>query len=280
MDLLRAKLEKDLIRITDEFPGVMGVAIKDLSTGDELAVNGNEVFPIASSIKIAVLIEFFRKLEQGTINSKDQLTFLENQKVGGSGILKELGSVTMSLLDYAILMITVSDNSATNICIDLATMEDINETLSQLGLSVTRLVRKMQDKEGLAAGKDWLSTPLEMMKLMDGLYSKRGLSPWVCEESLKILRKPKVGLIGGVIRNSVPTEIEVADKSGWVNGALSDVGIVYLPKRPYVVALLTKHIPSTDPKMLNAIWTMTEVTRHVHCYFSEIDSATKYGRKV
>jgi beta-lactamase class A len=282
MDILREKLERNIARIADEFPGVMGIAVKDLSSGDELLVNADEIFPIASSIKVAILIEFFKKVEKGAIKPSELLTFRREQRVSGSGVLKELGeeTVTMSLLDYATLMITVSDNSATNICIDLVGMEEINETLAQLGLKTTRLVRRMMDLDGLIAGRENISTPREMVQLMDALHGKRGLSPWVCERTLEMLKKPKEGILEGVIRNAVPDNISVADKSGWVEGAACDVGIVYLPKRPYAAAIMAKHIPASDPKGLRALESMTLVTKLVHEHFTEIDSATPYGRRI
>jgi len=281
MNHLKAKLEKKLGRMDDEFPGVMGLAVKDLETGDELILNGDEVFPIASSIKIPVLIEFFKRAELGEIDTKRTLTFLEGHRVGGSGVLKELGSetLTMNLLDYAILMITVSDNSATNIVIDLVGIENVNQTLSQLGLTRTRLERKMMDAEGLKAGKENVSTPREMMTLMESLYAKRVLSPQVCEMTLEILKKPKEGIIEGVIRNSVSKDVKIANKSGWVDGATCDIGIVYLPKRPYIVSLLTKHVPLSDEKTLATIEAMTKVTKLIHEYFTEMSLATPYGRR-
>ena len=281
MNLLKIKLERKLTKINDEFQGVMGLAVKDLETGDEFTMHGDEVFPIASSIKIPILIEFFKRVEIGEIDPKSHLNLLESHKVGGSGVLKELGSgtLTMSLLDYAILMITVSDNSATNIIIDLVGIDNVNHTLSQLGLVNTKFERKMMNLEGLKSGKENVSTPQEMLTLMESLHLNRGLSPWVCERTVEILKKPKEGMIEGVIRNAVPEDVKIADKSGWVEGATCDVGIVFLPKRPYLVSIMTKHIPVADQKRLAAIEAMTKVTKLVYEYFSEMSLSTPYGRR-
>jgi beta-lactamase class A len=247
----------------------------------ELLVNGDEVFPIASSIKIAILIEFFKKIESGEINPEELLTLRKSHKVGGSGVLTELNEdfVTMPLIDYAMLMITVSDNVATNICIDLVGMKEINRTLTELGLNETRITRKMMDLKSLEAGNENISTPRDLIKLMRCLHHKNGLSSMVCKGTLDVLKRRKQGLIEGVIRNSVPNEILVANKSGWLDGATCDVGIVYLLNRPYAVAILTKHIPSKDPKRLKAIKLMTKVTGIIHDYFQEVDQSTPYGRR-
>lgn len=81
------------------------------------------------------------------------------------------------------------------------------------------------------------------------------------------------------IRNAVPEDVKIADKSGWVEGATCDVGIVFLPKRPYLVSIMTKHIPVADQKRLAAIEAMTKVTKLVYEYFSEMSLSTPYGRR-
>lgn len=281
MNILLFKLERELKKRVEEFPGVIGVGLKDITTGEEIFINDDELFPIASSVKIPILIEFFRKAEEGEIDIKQSLTFQENHRVGGSGVLKEIGAgtLTMTLLDYATFMITVSDNSATNIIIDLVGMKNVNNTLAHLGLTKTALVRKMMDKEGLAAGRENLSTPREMIKLMEKLYRREDLSFWVCEKTLEILKKRKEGIIEGVIRNAVPDNVEIADKSGWVEGALCDIGIVFLEKRPYLIALMAKHIPLSDSRLLATIGTLTEMAGLTFNYFYEKSICTPYGRR-
>lgn len=276
--LLRDKLESNLKIVAKVFPGVMGIGIRDLEKGDEIFVNGDEVFPIGSSIKIPILIEFFKKAEAGLIKPEAQLTLQEEHKVGGSGVLQELqpGQVAMSLLDYATLMITVSDNVATNIMIDLVSMGDVNKTLASLGLEKTKLQRKMIDIEAAKAGRENISTPIEMIKLMDFLYKGDRLSPHVRENTLAIMKKPKQA----VIRASVPDNIAVADKPGGVEGVSCDIGIVFLSRRPYAIVLMTKHVPISDFHSLETRATMIKVTSLVQAYFQEVDLATQSGRRL
>jgi len=276
--LLKEKLEYNLKLVAKNFPGVMGIGIKDLEKGDEIFVNGDEIFPIGSSIKIPILIEFFKKAEAGLIKPEAQLTLQEKHMVGGSGVLQELqpGQVTMPLLDYATLMITVSDNVATNILIDLVTMEDANRTLTHLGLEKTKLQRKMIDLEAAKAGRENVSIPKEMIKLMDLLYKGETLSQYVRENTLRIMKKPKQA----VIRASVPDNIAVADKPGGVEGVSCDIGMVFLPRRPYAIAVMTKHVPISDFHSLDTKATMIQVTSLVQSYFQEIDLATPLGRRL
>jgi beta-lactamase class A len=282
MSLLFGKLRVRLEEASARYEGVMGVAVKDLTTGEAILINGDEIFPVASAIKVPILIEFYRRIEAKTLDSATPVKYIESHKAGGSGVMKTLtpDAVTMLLIDYATLMINVSDNSTTNYFIDILGMEKINEVCARLGLKTTRLARKMMDLEAFKAGKDSFTTPREMVAIFDELYKPSVLSPFVCDETLKMLKKPKEGIVQGVIRNAVPDSVEVADKSGWVSGATLDAGIVYQPRRPYTVAVLVKHIPASDLHMVNALNALTEAAGLIQPYFEELSASTPNGRKL
>lgn len=278
MNLLREKLQKKLERAVQDFNGVMGVYAHDTSNPEnKVSVNEKVVFPTASSIKIAILTEFFRKAEQEIVDPSELLTLEEEHIIAGSGVLQELhpGEVTMPLIDYATLMITVSDNIGTNIMIDTVGMADVNEMLRGLGLVETKLQRKMIDWKAAAEGRENISTPEEMANLVDCLYHRRGLSEYVCSNTIEILKKPKMG----PIRESVPDDIPVANKTGGMGGVMCDAGIVYLPKRPYVVSVMTKHTPLSDFRNRETAAAVRAVTKAVHDYFEEMSLATEYGRR-
>ena len=260
----------------------MGIAVKDLTTGEVILINGDEVFPVASTIKVPILIEFYRRIEAKTLDPTTLVNYEESHKAGGSGVIKTLtpGAVTMPLIDYATLMINVSDNSSTNYFIDLLGMEKINEVCTRMGLKTTRLARKMMDLEAFKAGKDSFTTPREMVAMFEELFTPNILSQFVCDETLKMLKKPKEGIVQGVIRNAVPDSIEIADKSGWVGGATLDAGIVYQMRHPYVVALLAKHIPASDLHMVNALNALTDAAKLIYAYFEEVSASTPNGRKL
>lgn len=266
----------------ERYEGVIGAAVKDLTTGESLFINEDEVFPVASTIKVPILIEFHRRVEAKTLDPMTSVDFVEAHRTGGSGVLKTLtpGAVSMPLIDYVTLMINVSDNSSTNYLIDLLDLSKINALIAELGLRETRLARKMMNMEAFKAGKDSFTTPRELVAMFEELYTPRALSQFVCGETLKMLKKPKEGILQGVIRNAIPDSVDVADKSGWVGGATLDAGIVYQPSRPYAVALLAKHIPSSDLHMVNALNTLTEMARLIQSYFEEVSASTPQGRKL
>ena len=269
--------EKLIARITDvaaQLDGVMGLAVKDLTTGEEFLLNHKLVFPQGSSIKVAILLEVFKQAKEGKFSLQDRLWLEKKDKVGGSGILKELGDHTLSLTinDIAILMILVSDNTATNILIDLVGMENVNRTFSELGLTETRLQRKMMDYQAAAAEKENISTPMEMLKLLELIYRHQVLDPASCDAILDILKRRK----SGSIRQLLPSEIEVAHKPGGIEGVACDIGIVYLPHRPYIICAMTNYLMNGE----TGSKAIAEVSRLVYDYFWRLSLSTRYGRRL
>jgi beta-lactamase class A len=277
MSLLREKTQRVIEDIAEDYPAVIGLHSTSLTNPeDQLSLNADEVFPTASIIKVPVLLEFYRQAEEGTLDPAEVRPLGEEDKVGGSGVLQHLsaGSTSMTLEDYARLMINLSDNTATNVVIDLVGMDNVNGLLKRLGLVTTRLVRRMYAKGLDPDSVENLSTPRELARLMEMIQRREGLSGYVCEKSLDVLRLYKTG----VIRDAVPGEVAVADKSGWMGGVECDTGVVYLPK-PYVVAVMAKNVPSWDHGGLEAKETLREIASAVHEYYENVGTATRYGRR-
>ena len=265
MNQILKKLEGRLEDAAAAFEGVMGIAVKDLTLSDEIGVDWDERFLAASSIKIPILIELLRKAKEGAVDLEERVTVRDDVKVGGTGVLKEFGdgTATLALSDLASLMITVSDNTATNILIDVVGMEDVNGLLEGIGLRTTRLLRKMQDSEASAMGRENYATPGEFMKLMAALHTGEGMDPWVSEQTLSVLKKPKTTAINRLL----PYQVKVASKYGNMRDSYCDVGIIYLPERPYVFSIMTKHIPMGDLRKQGAIEEISKVSKMVYDYF-------------
>ena len=272
--ILREKVVARISGIAAKLDGVMGLAVKDLTTGEEFLLNHNLVFPQGSSIKVAILLEVFKQAKEGKFSLQDRLWLEKKDKVGGSGILKELGNHTVSLTikDIAILMILLSDNTATNILIDLVGMENVNRTLSELGLTETRLQRKMMDYRAAAEERENISTPMEMLKLLEFIYRSEVLDPSSCDAILDILKRRK----SGSIRQLLPSGIEVAHKPGGIEGVACDIGVVYLPHRPYIICAMTNYLINGE----EGSKAIAEVSRLVYDYFWRLSLSTRYGRRI
>ena len=172
---LRTRFEADLSRVAEGLNGVMGYAIKDLSTGDTFLRLPDAVFPQASSIKLTVLLELMRQVQEGKLSLDEKHTILRREMTVGDdeAILNKLGdgTVTMTLGDLAVFMVVLSDNSATNILIDRLGMDNINAGLVRLGLKETKLRRHMIDLEAARQGEENVSTPREMLALLEAVQA-------------------------------------------------------------------------------------------------------------
>lgn len=272
--LLKAKVLSQLKEISENLNGIMGVAAKDLISGEEIFLNQEIIFPQASSIKVPILIELFHQAEEGKVDLSSSLWLKKKAKTGGSGILNELGddSVQMSIKDFAILMILVSDNTATNIIIDLIEMDKVNRSLKTWGLKKTELRRRMMDVRAAARNEENISTPYETMTLLEKLYRGELLNQKHAEEVIEILKKPK----HTSLRKLLPPNIPVADKPGGVEGAVCCIGIVYLPHRPYIACIMTKYLISEE----EGNEAISQASRVLYNYFYLISRSNKFGRRV
>ncbi|MCH8207339.1 MAG: serine hydrolase [Chloroflexi bacterium] len=270
---LWTRLEDKVTHLVDEFPGVAGVCVAGLASPHRLKVRPNEVFPTASSIKIHILAQLMLRAERGEVDLGKRICVTPQMRAAGSGILADLdGDVELTIGDLATLMIIVSDNTATNICIDLAGMEETNDLIRELGLRSTHLRRKMQDNAAVAEGRENVSTPEEMVAVLERLYNDRP-STKAARMCLDVLRKPKPG----PLRKGIPPAVPLANKTGGVENVSCDAGIAYLPRRPYAIAVMTKFglgAPEVHDRFI------TDVARAVHETMATLDTTTDFGRGI
>ena len=238
--ILWQKLAATVVEVDSKLDGVLAVAILDLSTGQKYLLHGDEVMPTASSIKIAILAELYRQAQQGKLKLTDFYTLQQSDLVGGSGITSVLtpGMTRLTLRDVAGLMISVSDNSATNVIIDRVGMENVNALLDSLRLTHTRLRRKMMDLKAASEGRENVATPREMMLLLENLYRGKVLNKQMTEDFFNLLSVHKESYIP----RNLPEDVKVANKPGELEGVRNDSGIVFAGKRPYIISVMTTYL--------------------------------------
>lgn len=271
---LHSKLEAELNGVARHLDGVLGFAIKDLSTGETFLLRPDTVFPQASSIKITVLLELMRQAQEGRVSLDEKHTVRRSETVAGDPILYMLGdgTVTLTLRDLAVLMVVLSDNSATNILIDRLGIENINAGVARLGLKETHLRRRMIDLEAARKGNENVSTPGEMLALLEKIRGGQALDPPHTQELLSLLRLPK----DSAFHKALPSTVSIADKPGVLEAVRCDSGIVEVPGHPFILCVMTTYLARNE----DGEQVIEAVARLAYAYFDRLSRASAYGRVI
>ncbi len=242
-----------------------GLYVLDLETGNYLDINGDRVYATASIIKLPILIALFQDVDAGKIDLNETLTMTRDVVVGGSGEMQDLpvGS-KFSVLETANKMITISDNTATNMIIKrMGGIQYLNQRFRSWGLQKTGMRNWLPDLKGTN-----VTTPKELGKLLVMLNTQQMLSPRSQAQAIDILQRVRnrkllvVGLGPGAT---------IAHKTGDIGFLLGDAGIVQMPmgKRYVVVALVESAYD--DPRARDFI---QDVSRIVYTYLSNPTTAS------
>lgn len=271
---IRQRLIDHIGETVRKFDGVMGIAIRDLTTGEEILINATTTFPTGSAIKIPILIELHRQASSGSLKLTETLAVKKENQVGGSGVLLHFAEndSRLSLRDLAVLMIALSDNSATNLLIGRLGMDRINQTMAEQGLSGIRLQRRMIDLAAMARGAENIATPLEAARLMGELAQGKVVSPEVSAAVLATLRLPKVSPIPRLL----PAGTRIANKPGGIEGVACDWGLIEIPNRPFTIAVMTTY----NGESAGADEAIARIARLAYDYFSRLARSTTYGARV
>jgi beta-lactamase class A len=268
------KLGESIEQVDQHLDGVMGVAIEDLKTGEQYTLNPDEVFAQASSIKITVLANLYLQAQQAKLRLTDLYTVAASDLVPDSDIMNGLtpGTTRLTLRDLATMMVAVSDNAATNVLIDRLGMENVNAMLDSLGLSHTRLRRKMMDLEAAKQGRENISTPREMMTLLGAIYHGKVLHGESTQDFFKVLSTNK----DSWIPRALPPDLKIANKPGALEAVRNDSGIVFVEGRPYVICIMTGYL-GNEHEGEEAI---SRISLETWRMFDRLSRATEYGRVV
>jgi D-alanyl-D-alanine carboxypeptidase (penicillin-binding protein 5/6)/beta-lactamase class A len=225
--------------------GKVAVAVKHLDDGETFFHDADEEMPTASLIKFMIMLEVYLQAAEEKVKLSDMVTLREQDKVPGSGILTYHFSegATFSLRDATRLMMVFSDNTATNLVLDKIGLPATNKRMDAWGYKGTRLSAKVflgaktsldperTKKFGLGS-----TTARETIMMLEKVHQGKVVSPEVCKEMLGHMKKCDDKL---KLKHFLPADLVVAHKSGTVEAARTDAGILYLPNGPVAVCVLT-----------------------------------------
>lgn len=237
-----------------QFKGKVSLFAKNLDTGAVYELSSDERVPTASTIKIAVMIEAFARVAEGKQKWTDELVLTKEKKVGGSGILFEFADgLHLTFRDGVSLMMIMSDNTATNLVIDLLTADAVNARMESLGFKETRLMRRVFGGGISAEGKKeenkrfglGRTTPREMVMIMEKLERGEIISASASKEMLELMKREQG--TNGIWR--LDWREKKATKSGALDALRSNVGLIYHPRGRIAMAITCDEMP--EP-----IWTV------------------------
>lgn len=269
LDKLRRRIEA----VDARLDGVLGVYVEDLSTGARIERRADDVFPTASSIKLAVLYELYRQAAEKRL---DLLTLVSPpaHPVPSEGILRFMQPGTqLTLHDLGLLVMALSDNEAANELIRRVGMESVNRRLDELSLTSTRLRRLMLDLEAARQGRENVSTPRQLATLARLVATGHALPPALAAELLALASVPDPG---SFFRRGIPEGPRAVTKLGTLDGVRCEAAWVDVPGRPYAAALMTSYL-KRDKDGEDAI---AEISAAVYETFDRLARSSAYGRAI
>jgi len=233
------QLQSQLSLLSTRAPGHVGVMVKDLTTGLSTGVNESANMPAASTIKIPVMVEVFRQMAAGDFDLNRLVTLERPDRDDGWGDLVYAHPGNRYRVSNLLrLMIADSDNTATNMLIRLVGRVHINQTMERLGLRQTRLADYIRSDGDIRSLR---TSPLDMSRLLDWMAHEQLVDEWSSRAMIAILTGQRHN---GLLPEPLPAGTQIAHKTGTLHDTLNDVGIVYLNNSPYVIAVLTTHLPT------------------------------------
>jgi beta-lactamase class A len=230
------------------FKGKVYLFAKNLDTGATYSLNGDERVRTASTIKIAVMIEAFTRVAEGRAKWTDELVLTKAARYGGSGVLPELADgLRLTLRDCVNLMMTVSDNTATNMVLDYLTTDAVNSRMSTLGFKSTRIMRRIGGGGESKDGKDpdnkrfglGATTPHEMVQILEKLEAGEIVNKAAAKDMIDLMKREQARYAIGRTNWDLP----LASKYGALDRLRSCVAILYSKRGRIAIAITVDDMP-------------------------------------
>ena len=274
-------LRERLTKIAASFPGKVGTFVRNIETGEEAGISSDDQFPMASTYKVAIMVQVFREAEAGHLSLAERVPLSEADRRLGSGLLPYVTpGLNPTIHDLVLLMITLSDNEATDLLLKRVGAKNVTAMLRQLAIQDMRVDRSTEELIG-----DWLTSanpslrgvsgaeffahseklagltrdqteradrafvddprdhtsPKAIADLLTKIYRAQAASEKSCHDMLNIMEQQQ-------LRTRIHRYLEnatVASKNGTIGYVTNDVGIVSANKHHFVVSVYTLKANST-----------------------------------
>ncbi|WP_391205815.1 serine hydrolase [Psychrobacillus sp. L4] len=264
-------LVDSILELVEQTNGTWGIVLEDLDLGEKWVLNGDELFYAASVIKVPIMAAVFAATEVGKLAITDQFVLKSEDFVLGSGVLQHLTpGTTLSLKDIITLMIIQSDNTATNILIDLVGVDNIVRTMKEEGMEKSTFYNKLMMSKPNPKGFNQI-TPNDISKLLVQMTTGELVSAEASEQMIGIMKKQQ---IKDCLPEKLPspysnfnngmTAWELAHKTGWISGTRHDVGIFFVGQRKLIATVLSKDVDDLLSKQI-----LTEIGERIYNYLQE-----------
>ncbi len=256
------RIERQMAELAAECGGTVSVAVRDIENAGDISLNDGEVMSSASVIKVPMLVEAARRVRDGELSLDREFDLADEDRVKGSGVMRYLHTgAVLNLKDLLWLMIVVSDNTATNILIDVLGIDNVNSTTRMMGSEKTTLQRKMYDWDAIEKGIDNLCAAGEIADLLVRIARKEAVGGEWDEMIVDMLghqqETSRLGLL-------LPEEAKLANKTGSREGIFHDCGIVTTDAFRYSIAIFTTDATSTG----HAHLAIARISKAVYDHFS------------
>jgi beta-lactamase class A len=242
-----ASLNDRLQSVAERFSGRFTLYAEHLETGEVIRFGTVHPMETASLIKLPIMVEALRQVEQGRLALSDLLTLEAADQVTGSGILQHMSpGDRLPLADVLLMMITISDNSATNLVLRTVGLSSVNTTMASLGLAHTRVLKRI---DWALPGPIGYSVPEELAWLLKEIHRRRLISSRASDTMWHILERQQYNTL--LTRHlpydllvseddATPPPVRIGSKSGSVEGVRNDAGLVLTPWGNYVIAIMSE----------------------------------------
>ncbi len=222
--------------------GIAGAYVVDPEGGLGYGVRADEPFFGASVMKVPVMVAVYRRIDEGELALSDMFETEEGDWSAGAGWLQwEEPGVGHTVEDYLYMMMTQSDNVATNALIrKVDGAEYVNEVARDLGARNTVLRTKVTSERAIVTGLDNQTTPRDMATMLSRVATGDAASEISCEDMLDLMYQ---NVTDRWLEAGLPDDVYAANKTGWLYKVYDDAGVVQEGEHPYVVAIFSKHGP-------------------------------------